>query len=104
VLCQAFLICTVCNCNYATGGRNRGTIKLITNNTRKTKNNTCAMYDADPAIPPKPNAAAISAITKNVKAQLNIATPFPFLSKTVFETFLDRKITITHGVATFLPV
>ncbi|CAD77083.1 hypothetical protein RB10951 [Rhodopirellula baltica SH 1] len=43
-----------------------------TNKTRKTTNKTFATIAAVPASPPKPNAAAIKAITKNVKAQPNI--------------------------------
>jgi hypothetical protein len=42
------------------------------NNTRNTKNNTCAIELAVPAIPPKPSTAAIKAITKKVIAQLNM--------------------------------
>ena len=54
---------------YATGGRSRGTIRLIRNSTMNTKNNTCAIDVAVPATPPKPSAAEISAITRNVSAQ-----------------------------------
>jgi hypothetical protein len=57
---------------YATGGRNLGAIRLIKNRTRNTKNNTWAIELAVPASPPKPSAAAIRAITKNVSAQLNM--------------------------------
>src|SRR5262249_12229299 len=57
---------------YATGGRTRGTIRLIKNSTRNTKNSTCAILLAVPAIPPKPKTAAINAITKKVRAQLNM--------------------------------
>jgi hypothetical protein len=42
------------------------------NSTRNTKNNTCAIELAVPAIPPKPSTAAIKAITRNVIAQLNM--------------------------------
>ena len=42
------------------------------NSTRKTKNNTCAMYIAVPESVPKPSTAAIKAITKKVIAQLNM--------------------------------
>ena len=49
------------------------------NNTRNTKNSTCAIELAVPATPVKPNAAAIKAITKNVSAQLNMMhLPFRF--------------------------
>lgn len=58
--------------HYATGGRTRGMIRLMRNSTRNTKNNTCAIELAVPAIPPKPKTAAIKAITKNVSAQLNM--------------------------------
>ena len=50
----------------------------MTNSTRNTKNNICAIELAVPAIPPKPKTAAINAITKNVSAQLNM-THLPFL-------------------------
>ena len=56
---------------YTTGPR-RPMIRLIMKNTRNKKNTVLAMPAAVPAIPPKPRAAAISAITKNVKAQDNM--------------------------------
>ena len=40
-------------------------------NTRNTKNRIFAIPAAVPAIPPKPNAAATRATTKNIKAQYN---------------------------------
>ena len=42
------------------------------NSTINTKNNTFAMPTAVPAIPVKPNAAAIRAIMRNVTDQLNM--------------------------------
>ncbi len=39
---------------------------------KKTTNKICAMDEAEPAIPPKPNTAAMIAIIKNVTAQLNM--------------------------------
>ena len=42
------------------------------NSTIKTKNKIFAMPTAVPAMPPKPRAAAINAIIKKVRDQLNI--------------------------------
>jgi len=53
-------------------------IRLMIKSTRNTKNNTCAIELAVPAIPPKPRTAAIKAITRNVSAQLNMMH-LPFL-------------------------
>jgi hypothetical protein len=47
-----------------------------TNNTRKIKNNTFAIDAAPVAIPPNPNNAATSAITRNVIVQRNIKFRF----------------------------
>ena len=47
-----------------------------TNKTRKIKNNTFAMDAAPAAIPPNPNNAATSAITRNVIVQRNIKLGF----------------------------
>jgi hypothetical protein len=43
-----------------------------TKRTTKIKNNTFAIEAAPSAIPPKPNIAAIIAMTKNIAAQRNI--------------------------------
>lgn len=45
------------------------------NNTRKMTNKTLAISVATPAMPLKPNIAAIIAMIKNVKAQFNIDPP-----------------------------
>ena len=47
-----------------------------TNNTRKMKNNTFAIPAAPAAIPPNPNNAATSAMTRNVIVQRNIKLGF----------------------------
>jgi hypothetical protein len=47
-------------------------IRNITNNTKNKKNNIFAIPTAATAIPPKPKAAAMIAITKNIIAQLNM--------------------------------
>ncbi len=52
--------------------RNAPEISEITNNTIKIKNIILAIPAAAPAIPPKPNTAAMSAITRNVIVQRNI--------------------------------
>jgi len=44
----------------------------ITKSTKKIKNIIFAIPAAAPAMPPKPNTAAIKAITKNVIVQRNI--------------------------------
>ena len=49
---------------------------VITNNARKIKNNTFAMEAAPSAIPPKPNIAAMIAITKKITDQRSIAFSF----------------------------
>lgn len=46
------------------------------NITRKIKNNILAIPAAAPAIPPKPNRAAINAITKKITAHFNITISF----------------------------
>src|SRR5436190_16337519 len=48
--------------------RNRPRTSDTMNSTRKMKNNTFAISTAPAAIPPKPNNAAMSAITKNTTA------------------------------------
>jgi hypothetical protein len=50
-------------------------IKLTTKRTKKTTKSIQAIFEAVPARPLKPETAAISAITKNVIAQLNIMRP-----------------------------
>jgi hypothetical protein len=52
-----------------------GAIKDIRNKTMNTKNRILAIPVAVPAIPPKPNIAAIIATTRNVIAQFNIKSP-----------------------------
>lgn len=52
-------------------------INEIANITRKMKNIILDMPDAAPAIPPNPNTAAISAITRNIIDHLNMISP-PF--------------------------
>lgn len=52
-------------------------INEITNITRKMKNIILAMPDAAPAIPPNPNTAAISAITRNIIDHFTMISP-PF--------------------------
>ena len=51
-------------------------IRLITNNTRNTKNRIFAIDAAPAAIPPKPNKAAIRAIIKNIITNRNITKKF----------------------------
>jgi len=51
-------------------------IKLNMNNTRKIKNKILAIPAAPAAIPPKPNIAAIIAITKKMIVQRNITYNF----------------------------
>ncbi len=46
-----------------------------TNSTRKITNRICAIPVAAPAIPPKPNSAAISATIRKNTAQPNIVIP-----------------------------
>lgn len=48
----------------------------ITNRTKNAKNKILAIPTAEPAIPPKPNTAATSDITKKVTDQLNIYSPY----------------------------
>jgi len=47
-------------------------MRLITNKTRKMKNRILAIDAAPAAIPPKPNNAAINAMTKNIMTHRNI--------------------------------
>lgn len=47
-------------------------ISVNTNNTMKIQNNTFAIEAAPAAIPPKPNMAAIIAITTKIMAHLSI--------------------------------
>lgn len=56
--------------------RNAPEISEITSSTTKIKNIILAIPAAAPAMPPKPNTAAISAITKNVIVQRNIVSPW----------------------------
>ena len=58
--------------HFGTLPRNAPEISEITNNIIKIKKIILAIPAAAPAIPPKPNTAAISAITKNVIVQRNI--------------------------------
>jgi hypothetical protein len=51
-------------------------IKLSTNNTRKIKNKILAIPAAPAAIPPKPNMAAIIAITRKMIVQRSISLIF----------------------------
>ena len=51
-------------------------IKLNTNNTRKIKNKILAIPAAPAATPPKPNIAAIMAITRKITVQRNITFSF----------------------------
>ncbi len=46
------------------------------NRTRKMKNNILAIEAAPAAIPPKPNTAAMMAITRNTTVQRNIKNNF----------------------------
>lgn len=46
--------------------------KLTMNAIRNTTNKTLATQAAVPAIPPKPRTAAMIAMTRKVKAQLNM--------------------------------
>src|SRR4030095_1691402 len=52
--------------------------------TRKMYNNICAIPAAAPAMPAKPNTAAISAITRKVTAQPNIALLLLLLFRCLF--------------------
>ena len=56
--------------------------------TMNMKNNTFAIDAAPAAIPPKPNSAAIRAITKNVTVQRNIALDF-MLMNILFESDVE---------------
>jgi hypothetical protein len=47
-------------------------INEMINIIRKTKNKIFAMLAAVPAIPPKPNIAAMIAMTRNITAQRNM--------------------------------
>ncbi len=51
-------------------------IRVNTNNTMKIQNNTFAIDAAPAAIPPKPNMAAIIAITIKIRAHLSIIINF----------------------------
>jgi len=51
-------------------------MRLSTNSTKKIKNKTLAIPAAPAAIPPKPNIAAIIAITKKINVQRNIVLSF----------------------------
>jgi hypothetical protein len=51
-------------------------IRVNTNNTRKIQNNTFAIDAAPAAIPPKPNMAAIIAMTIKITAHLSIIINF----------------------------
>ena len=51
----------------------------IANRMTATKNTILAASTATPAMPPKPSTAAISATTKNVTAQPNMAVPLVWL-------------------------
>lgn len=59
---------------YALGGRPRK-IRDRTNRMRNNPKSTCAIHEAVPAMPPKPKTAAMSATTRNVRAQLIIYFP-----------------------------
>ena len=51
----------------------RPAIRLITNTTKKMKNRIFAILAAPAAIPPKPNIAAMIAITRNTHAYQSMA-------------------------------
>jgi hypothetical protein len=62
-------------------------IRDTRNMTRKTKKRIFAIPAAAPAMPPKPNRAAMSAITRNVTAHPNIIFP-PFMNAGVLAVTL----------------
>src|SRR5262249_32965707 len=63
--------------SQTTGGLPRAIAirRLTIKSARKTTNRICAMLDAVAAMPPKPNIAAIMAITRNVSAHPSMFTP-----------------------------
>ncbi len=65
--------------------------KVIIKSTRKIKNKTRAMEAEAAAIPPNPNRAATSAITKNITVQRNIInSPCYLIIKK--EKFMPQKL------------
>jgi hypothetical protein len=58
--------------HYAAGGALRPVIKETTKRSKNSRNRTLAISVEVPAIPPKPNMAAIIAIIKNVTDQFSI--------------------------------
>jgi hypothetical protein len=61
---------------YGIGRRIPPVKRLIKNNTMNTTNKTCAIHAEVPASPEKPNAAAMIATIRNIKAQYNMTISF----------------------------
>jgi len=68
----------------------------IANSTKNPKNKILAMPDAEPAIPPNPKTAAMSAITKKVTDQFNmcISLLFKFMFQSVCRLHIKTKYRI----------